>query len=109
MLQPLVFVSYSHEDEAEKNKLLSHLGVLRSDLIDIWSDDRLGPGVNWGQEVIKSISQAKVAILLITDNFLNSKFILETEVKTFLERREQEGIHVFPVIAKACAWRKVKW
>lgn len=104
-----MFVSYSHKDEAEKDKLLLQLGVLPAGLIDIWSDDRLGPGVNWKQEIIKSVNQAKVAILLITDNFLNSKFILETEVKTLLERREKEGIHVFPVIARACAWRKVKW
>ena len=109
MSQPLIFVSYSHKDEAEKDKLLAHLGVLQSDLIDIWSDDRLGAGVSWEQEISKSISRAKVAILLITANFLTSRFILQKEVLTFLERREQEGIHVFPVIAKACAWRKVKW
>ncbi len=109
MSQPLIFVSYSHKDEAEKEKLLAHLGVLQSELIDIWSDDRLGAGVSWEQEISKSISRAKVAILLITANFLNSKFILQKEVKTFLERREQEDFHVFPVIGKACAWKKVKW
>jgi DNA-binding response OmpR family regulator len=109
MGHPLVFVSYSHKDEAQKDKLLSQLGVLQADLFDVWSDDRVGAGVNWEKEIIKSISQAKVAILLITDNFLSSKFILQTEVKTLLERREREGVHVFPVIAKACAWRRVKW
>lgn len=109
MNPPLVFVSYSHKDEAQKDKLLSQLGVLQTDLFDLWSDDRIGVGVNWEKEIIKSITQAKVAILLITDNFLTSKFILQTEVKTLLERREREGVHVFPIIAKACAWRKVKW
>jgi len=109
MSQHLVFISYSHKDEAEKEKLLSHLGVLPSDSLDIWSDDRLGAGASWEKEINKSLGQAKVAILLITANFLTSKFILEKEVKTLLERREKEGVYVFPVIAKACAWRKVAW
>ena len=41
MNQPLVFVSYSHKDEAEKEKLVSHLGVLDPAVISVWSDDAL--------------------------------------------------------------------
>lgn len=108
MDQPLVFISYSHKDEALKDKLLMQLGVLQSNF-DIWSDDRIGVGANWKAEIDRSISRAKVAILLITDNFLSSPFILQTEVKTILERREKEGMHVFPVIAKACAWTRARW
>jgi CheY-like chemotaxis protein len=110
MPQPLVFVSYSHKDEVEKERLRSHLGVvLETDLTSLWSDDHLGAGVDWELEISRAIGQAKVAILLITADFLNSKFILQKEVKTLLERRETEGLHVFPVIAKACAWNRVEW
>lgn len=108
MSQPLVFVSYSRKDEAQKDKLLSQLGVL-SVLFDVWNDDRIAVGANWKAEIEKSINQAKVAILLITDNFLSSPFIIKTEVQTILERREKQGLRVFPVIAKACAWTRVKW
>jgi hypothetical protein len=39
---PKVFISYSHQDEDEKNALLSHLGVLQhTSLIEVWSDDRI--------------------------------------------------------------------
>jgi CheY-like chemotaxis protein len=109
MPQPLVFVSYSHKDEAEKERLIDHLGVLPSDSLAIWSDDRIGAGADWEREINKSLGQAKVAILLITANYLNSKFILEKEVKTLLERREKDGVEIFPVIAKSCAWTKVAW
>lgn len=105
-----VFVSYSHKDEEEKDKLLSHLGVLgNANLIDVWSDDQIGAGADWEAEINQAINSAKVAILMVSVNFLNSKFILQKEVPELLKRREKEGITIFPVIAKACAWRKIEW
>ncbi|MET0649059.1 MAG: TIR domain-containing protein [Pyrinomonadaceae bacterium] len=110
MSRPSVFISYSHKDDKEKNELLLHLGVLRgAGLIDLWSDDRIGAGGNWEAEISRAMSQAKVAILLISANFLNSSFILNREVPTLLERRKAHGLTVFPVIAKHCPWRSVKW
>jgi tetratricopeptide (TPR) repeat protein len=110
MTQPLVFISYSHKDEEEKEKLLSHLGVLgKADLIDVWCDDRIGAGSDWEQEIRQAMAQAKVAILLVSANFLTSDFILGEELPTLLQRREAEGLTVFPVIAKACAWETVEW
>jgi hypothetical protein len=47
--------------------------------------------------------------LLISANFLTSRFILEREVRMLLERRKRGGLVIFPVIAKACAWRAVDW
>ncbi len=110
MTQPVIFISYSRRDEAEKDKLLSHLGVLQQDgLVDVWSDDRIKTGANWQTEIEQAISQAKIAVLLITANFLNSKFILSTEVKMLLHRHKHEGLEIFPVIARSCAWRAANW
>jgi hypothetical protein len=47
--------------------------------------------------------------LLITANFLTSDFILGQEVPALLERRRSEGLTVFPVIAKPCAWKMIDW
>jgi tetratricopeptide (TPR) repeat protein len=108
--QPLIFISYSHEDEAEKEQLLDHLGVLQhAGLIDLWSDDRIGAGAEWEVEISQAVAQAKVAILLITANFLTSDFILGRELPALLQRREAEGLVILPVIAKACAWQRVEW
>lgn len=110
MPQPTIFISYSHKDEAEKDKLLSHLGVLESvGLVDVWNDDQIGAGADWEPEISQAMAYARVAILLITANFLTSDFILGREVPTLLHRRQSEGLTVFPVIAKACAWRMVDW
>ena len=110
MSQPSIFISYSQKDEAEKDKLLSHLGVLqRAGLIDLWSVDQISAGAETAQVIDQAIARAKVAILLISANFLTSDFILNQEVPKLLKRRQNEGLVVFPIIATACAWRMVDW
>ena len=111
MTHPVVFISYSRKDEAEKDMLVSHLGVLQeaAGLIDLWSDGRIGAGEDWQAQIKQAIAQARIAILLITANFLNSRFILDTEVSALLKRCQNERLVIFPVIARACAWRAVDW
>jgi hypothetical protein len=107
----MVFLSYSHKDEAEKDALLSHLRVLDAgaDLIEVWSDDEIGSGEAWEAAIEKAISRARVAVLLVTANFLTSNFILEQEVPALLKRHQRDGVTVMPVIARACAWKRVDW
>ena len=62
MTPPTVFISYSHKDEAEKETLLAHLNVLQhAGLIDVWSDDRIGVGSNWEQEIEQAVGQARAS------------------------------------------------
>jgi hypothetical protein len=110
MNRPVVFISYSYKDEKEKDVLLSHLDVLqRIGLIQLWSDDQIQPGDIWEMEVDQIINQAEIAILLITTNFLTSDFILGKQVPGLLQQRNQKGLVIYSLIAKACAWRTVDW
>src|SRR6185312_1678306 len=90
--------------------LLSHLRVLQlPGLIELWSDDRIAAGGTWEEDINRAIGQAKLAILLITADFLTSDFIVRKEVPRLLKLRQSEGLIVFPVIAKACAWKNIPW
>lgn len=107
---PVVFINYSRKDEKEKDHLLSHLGVLQhAGLIETWSDDRISAGGDWEKEIYDAMTQAKVAILLVSANSLTSEFILKKEMRFLLERREREGLVIYPIIAKHCAWKAVGW
>ena len=46
---------------------------------------------------------------MITADFLTSDFIIRKEVPRLLRLRQSEGLMVFPIIAKACAWKKIVW
>jgi len=110
MPKPTVFISYSHKDEEWKDRLVTHLGVLQSQgLLDLWDDRRIGAGEDWYQEIQEAMAAASVAVLMVTANFLTSRFILSEEVPRLLERRANEGVRIFPVIVKPCAWQQVKW
>jgi hypothetical protein len=108
--QPLVFISYAQEDEEEKEALFTHLGTLqREGLIRTWSNDQISAGADWKDSTHQAISQAKVAVLLITANFLNSDFIIENEIPALLSRQEAGELTIFPVIVRACAWKTISW
>jgi hypothetical protein len=110
MTRSAVFISYSHKDEDWKDRLVIHLGVLQQeDLLDLWDDRRIGAGEDWYQEIQDAMDAASVAVLMVSANFLTSNFIRQEEVPRLLERRDKEGMRIFPVIIKPCAWKRVKW
>ena len=110
MTSPSIFISYSHKDEAWKDRLVTHLSVLQQEgILDIWDDRRIGAGADWYQKIQEAITRASVAVLLVSADFLTSKFILSKEIPALLERRNKEGLRIYPVIIKPCAWKQVKW
>jgi hypothetical protein len=76
---PSVFLSYSHKDEVWKDRLKTHLGVLD---LETWDDRRIEAGANWFEEIQDAMAHASVAVLLISADFLTSRFIRGEEVPT---------------------------
>jgi hypothetical protein len=105
-----IFVSYSHKDEAQKEQLMTHLGVLGSaGAAKAWVDDQIGAGEDWRRQILEAIDGAKVAVLLVSASFLNSPFILDVEIPRIRKRRHEGGLQVVPIIASDCAWQNIDW
>jgi TIR domain len=102
-----IFISYSHKDVKDKDKLETHLGVL--DDLELWTDTRIGVGRDWRQEINEALNEAAIVVLLITANFLTSQFIKNEEIPKLLVRRKDEGLRIFPLIARECPWELVLW
>jgi tetratricopeptide (TPR) repeat protein len=108
--RPLVFISYSHQDEAWKNRLVKQLRVLeREGELVVWDDRRISAGDDWLPEIEAAMARARAAVLLISPDFLTSGFILGKEVPELLRRRQTDGLQVIPVIVHPCAWTAVSW
>jgi tetratricopeptide (TPR) repeat protein len=110
MSGPTVFISYSHQDESWKDQLVRQLGVLEmEDAYVVWDDRKIDAGDGWRAEIAAAMERARVAVLLISADFLTSKFIRGTEVPRLLQRRAQEGLRIIPLIVRPCPWEAVEW
>ncbi len=105
-----IFISYSHKDAEFKDKLVRQLEILNlAGLCSAWEDGRIQAGTDWNQEIKKAIEEADVAVLMVSEGFLNSKFIKEYEVPLILERKEKDGLTVLPLFVKPCEWKNIPW
>lgn len=108
----VIFISYSHKDVEIKDAVRKHLSVLEyaSGLVEeVWSDDDIRAGEDWLERINDTMTRAKVALLLISADYLASEFVNTTELPRLLTRRENEGLLVIPIIVRPCAWRQVPW
>ena len=108
---PTIFISYSHKDEKPWKELIEgHLRVAeRQGAFDVWSDRRMAGGDAWRKEIDKALDAADIAVLLISHNFLTSSFIMDHEVNVLLERKQREGLRLYPILIRSCNWQSVSW
>src|SRR5712664_1992504 len=104
MARTRVFVSYGHQDADWLKRFQQHIALLeRLDLVDL-CDTRVSSGAEWEREIEVALTNAKVAVLLITPAFLASKFIWANEMPR-IEAHCGEGMEALPLIIRPCPWR----
>ena len=105
MARTRVFVSYSHQDSDLLTRFQQHTAVLeRLELLDLWADTRISGGAEWEREIEDALTNAKVAVLLISPAFLASKYIWANEMPR-IEAHCGEGMEAVPLIIRSCPWR----
>lgn len=98
-----LFVSYSHRDEKYLEELRKYLEAQRS--LDVWSDERIQAGSEWRQQIGTALAEADAAVLLVSQDFLNSEFIRNHELPSLLESVKSRRLRLFLIPIGACTWR----
>ncbi|HLP47416.1 MAG TPA: TIR domain-containing protein [Candidatus Kapabacteria bacterium] len=105
-----IFISYSHSDKEWLLRVQTHLRVLKNDAvnIDIWDDTRIDAGMKWKKEIEKALNETKIAVLLISTDFLASDFITKNELPPLLKAAEHDGATILPLILMPSRFTKDK-
>ena len=101
-----IFISYSHKDEALRERLGTHLSLLkRQGVIDAWHDRQIGAGDEWAGAIDAHLNSAAVILLLVSADFLASDYCYDLEMTRALERHDAGDARVIPVILRSVDWR----
>lgn len=107
-----IFVSYSHKDKKylADESLIGFLSGLKDAGAEFWWDEGISTGDKWDDVIQQEISACHIALLLISQNFLNSTYIKKSEVANFLKRAETENnLRIYPVMLSPCTWTAHEW
>ena len=100
-----VFFSYSHKDEQLRDELEKHLASLKHrGLIESWHDRRIGAGEEWELSINSHLHDADVILLLVSSDFIASRYCYEIEMQEALRKHDAKEATVVPIILRPCVW-----
>jgi WD40 repeat protein len=101
-----IFVSYAHADRGFRAEFEKHLGPLKQgQLVFCWTDEKIRPGDEWDLEIRRNLMSADIVVLLVSPDFLDSRYCLE-EVTVALERQRRKEVTLVPVLLRSCLYQK---
>jgi hypothetical protein len=100
-----LFFSYCHADEALRDRLEVHLSLLKNQgQISTWHDRGIVAGSNVDAAIDENLESADVILLLVSADFIASRYCYSIEMKRALERHADGTARVIPVILEPCDW-----
>lgn len=100
-----IFISYSSKDKNIADMVSRYFADIT------WIDrNELSYGDEFEIEILEAIKNANIAILLISNNFLQSNFIMNNELN-WIEKRSKvyDLLRVVPLIVEPCDWKNNKF
>ncbi len=98
-----VFICYSRKDGKWLDALSTMLApVVRAGIASIWWDRKIKPSQIWRQEIAEALASARLAILLVSPNFLASDFIQDEELPFLLDAARRQRVKLLWVLVSPC-------
>ncbi len=108
VLQPQRFqalISFSPDGKHYLEELHSHLAYyVRTGAIDFWDEMQIPPGADLRTETAAALQRAKVAVVLVSADFLALDSIATHVLPVLLAAARERELTLFSVILSACAF-----
>ncbi|HEX8165414.1 MAG TPA: TIR domain-containing protein [Beijerinckiaceae bacterium] len=106
--KPVIFVSYSHKDEPERTpegdipwrtEILSYLAPAANGIFELWTDEEIAGGADWERDIKTKLAACDICILLVSRHSLASRYVIDVEIETILERQRQgHNVQLYPIV-----------
>ena len=99
------FISYSHRDDWARERLHTHLEMLRREgQIEDWYDREILAGDDIDDEISEQLESCELFLPLVSPDFLASRYCYEREMTRALKRHDAGEVRVVPIIIEPCDW-----
>jgi len=104
-----IFISYAHDYQEASNifidKLRKILAPLKTYEIKIWEDHDIFLGEDWHNRIQNEIKKSDLSMLLLSDDFFNSKYIKNNEMNVFIDQQRESGYPFIPIYFSPCEYK----
>ncbi len=80
----------------------------QEEIIDLWADTKITAGVIWKDKIQEALDVARVALVLVSADFLASDFVIKHKLPRLLSNASSSGTIVIPIVLSPCLFRKSK-
>lgn len=64
----------------------------------IWEDSRIRAGARWRNEIDQALSEASIAVLMVSADYLASDFVMNKEIPALLRKAQISGTVIMPLL-----------
>lgn len=105
-----IFICYSHADEVWRKKVETAIKSMEFEgfTLVVWSDTKIRTSTRWRKEIFNALSKSRIAILLVSNDFLASEFIQKQELPRILGKAKNDNLRIMSIIISYCRYSENK-
>jgi hypothetical protein len=101
-----IFCSYAPADKSLMENFRAHLRILELGSVEICYTHDILPGKEWREERDRLLQAARLILLLISADFVNSPENYKQEAQLAMTRHNAGQAHVIPIILRPVHWQE---